>query len=68
MTAIIQIVCKILGPIIDMIFKGIAKAQQNKKDYEQNIKDFQTIQHASLSEEERALNELNKKHNQDFKE
>jgi len=58
MTAIIELVCKILGPIIDLIFKAIGKAEENKKKFSKNVSDFQNIQHTTLQEEEEALEDL----------
>ena len=58
MTAIIELVVKILGPVVDLIFKAIGKAEKRKKEFNENVSEFQNIQHTSISEEEEALKEL----------
>jgi hypothetical protein len=60
MTAIIELVLRILEPIVQLIFKLIGKAELRRKNYNNAVEAFQNTQQTTIDEEEAALKDLDK--------
>lgn len=57
MTAILELIAKVLGPLFAMLFEGIAKRKQNVKDYYERVKHYQSKEINKIWDEEQEANE-----------